>query len=120
MISPAAEAPSNLYQENDIVPTDEYKPFTKKLLVCDITLIGRDDISDDFMRKVAKTRKEMFPQDESIDDVLQKEVLSKLSLSEEDSHSLTMKILRFVKGLKQNCKLVGGKQNLIFLIIQNK
>ncbi|HEC61649.1 MAG TPA: hypothetical protein ENI27_05280 [bacterium] len=45
---------------------------------------------------------------------------TKLSLSEEDSHSLTMKILRFVKGLKQNCKLFGGKQNLIFLIIQNK
>ena len=75
LISPAAEAPTNLYQESDIVPTDEYKPFTKKLSVYGITLIGRDDISDDFMRKVAKTIKEIFPQDESIDDVLQKEVL---------------------------------------------
>ena len=73
LVKPAAEAPSNLYQESDIVPTDEYKPFTKKLSVYGITLIGRDDISDDFMRKVAKTIKEMFPQ--GGDSELQKEVL---------------------------------------------
>jgi len=75
LVKPAAEAPSNLYQESDIVPTDEYKPFTKKLSVYGITLIGRDDISDDFMRKVAKTIKEMFPQGGDIDSELQKEVL---------------------------------------------
>jgi hypothetical protein len=75
LISPAAEAPSDLYQESDIVPTDEYKPFTKKLSVYGITLIGRDDISDDFMQKVAKTIKEIFPQDGDIDSELQKEVL---------------------------------------------
>lgn len=73
LVKPAAEAPSDLYQESDIVPTDEYKPFTKKLSVYGITLIGRDDISDDFMRKVAKTIKEMFPQ--GGDSELQKEVL---------------------------------------------
>ena len=75
LIKPAAEAPSNLYQESDIVPTDEYKPFTKKLSVYGITLIGRDDISDEFMRKVAKTIKEMFRQGGDIDSELQKEVL---------------------------------------------
>lgn len=75
LISPAAEAPSDLYQESDIVPTDEYKPFTKKLSVYGITLIGRDDISDEFMRKVAKTIKEIFPQDVDTDSELQKEVL---------------------------------------------
>ena len=75
LISPAAEAPSALYQESDIVPTDEYKPFTKKLSVYGITLIGRDDISDEFMRKVAKTIKEMFTQGGDIDSELQKEVL---------------------------------------------
>ena len=75
LAKPAAEAPINLYQESDIVPTDEYKPFTKKLSVYGITLIGRDDISDDFMRKVAKTIKEMFPQGEVTDSELQKEVL---------------------------------------------
>jgi len=75
LITQAAEAPSDLYQESDIVPTDEYKPFTKKLSVYGITLIGRNDISDDFMRKVAKTIKEMFPEGEEIDSELQKEVL---------------------------------------------
>jgi hypothetical protein len=75
LISPATEAPSDLYQESDIVPTDEYKPFTKKLSVYGITLIGRDDISDEFMRKVAKTIKEIFPQDGDTDSELQKEVL---------------------------------------------
>jgi len=75
LASPAAEAPSDLYQESDILPTEEYKPFTKKLSVYGITLIGRDDISDDFMRKVAKTIKEVFPQNESIDGALQEEVL---------------------------------------------
>jgi hypothetical protein len=75
LASPAAEIPADLYQATDVVPTEEYKPFTKKLSVYGITLIGRDDISDDFMRKVAKTIKEMFPQNESIDIELQKEVL---------------------------------------------
>jgi hypothetical protein len=55
LATPSAEVPEDLYQETDIVPTEEYKPFTKKLMVYGITLIGRDDISDDFMRKVAKT-----------------------------------------------------------------
>ena len=70
-ISPTGEVPDDLYQESDIVETDEYKPFTKKLTVYGITLIGRDDISDDFMRKVAKTIKEMFPQGGSVDAALQ-------------------------------------------------
>jgi hypothetical protein len=76
LLSPEGEVPENLYQESDVIPTDEYKPFTKKLSVYGITLIGRDDISDDFMRKVAKTITEMFPQEgEGIDAELQKEIL---------------------------------------------
>jgi hypothetical protein len=73
------EVPDNLYQIGDVVPTDEYKPFTKKLTVYGITLIGRDDISDDFMREVAKTITEMFPQEgDGIDAELQKEVLTNM------------------------------------------
>ncbi len=75
LLSPTGKVPDDLYQESGVVPTDEYKPFTKKLSVYGIVLIGRDDISDDFMRKVAKTIKEMFPQGEGIDAELQKEVL---------------------------------------------
>lgn len=72
---PTAEAPADVYQESGILPTDEYKPFTKKLAVYGITLIGRDDITDEFMSKVAQTIKEIFPKNEVIDSVLQKEVL---------------------------------------------
>lgn len=79
LASPSGVVPDNLYQVGDVVPTDEYKPFTKKLSVYGIVLIGRDDISDDFMRKVAKTIVEMFPQEEEgIDAELQKEVLTNM------------------------------------------
>ena len=78
LLVPARDVPGDLYQETDVARTDEYKPFTKKLTVYGITLIGRDDISDDFMRQVAKTIKEIFPQGEGIDRDLQKEVLRNL------------------------------------------
>lgn len=78
LVSPAIEAPADPYLESDIVPTEEYKPFTKKLLVYGITLIGRDDISDAFMKKVAKTIKAMFPRSGSTDAKLQEEVLKNL------------------------------------------
>jgi len=79
LLSPTGEVPSDLYQLTDIVQTDEYKPFTKKLTVCGITLIGRDDISDEFMKKVARTIKAMFPPDgENIDAELQQELLTNM------------------------------------------
>ncbi len=75
LLSPVSEAPMDLYQESKIIPTDKYPPFTKKLTVYGLTLIGRDDISDDFMREVAKTVKQMFPQGEGIDSNLQEELI---------------------------------------------
>jgi hypothetical protein len=78
LAKPSAEVPEDLYQATDVVPTEKYKPFTKKLSVYGITLIGRDDISDGFMQKVAKAIKEIFPQNEAIDTDLQKEVLRNL------------------------------------------
>jgi len=78
LIARAAEPPEDLYQVADILPTDEYKPFTKKLTACGITLIGRDDISDEFMRRVGRTIKEMFQQTETTDSELQKELLRNL------------------------------------------
>ncbi len=78
LAAPAAEVPADLYQITDVVPTEEYKPFTKKLSVYGFTLIGREDITDDFMRKVAKTIKEMFPQNDVFEAELQKEVLRNL------------------------------------------
>jgi hypothetical protein len=79
LASPAAEAPADPYQETAVEPTDEYKPFTKKLAVYGITLIASDDISDEFIRNVAATVKEMFPRGvEGIDPALQRQVLDNL------------------------------------------
>ena len=79
LTTPAGVVPDELYQVGDLVSTDEYKPFTKKLSVYGIVLIGRDDISDDFMKMVAKTITEMFPKEgKSIDAELQKEVLTNM------------------------------------------
>ena len=47
--------PINLYEMGSIIQTDEYPPFTKKLTVCGITLIARDDVSDVFMMRVGQT-----------------------------------------------------------------
>ncbi len=71
--------PSNLYSISKIIQTDEYQPFTKKLTVCGITLIGREDISDDFMKNVAVTIKEMFsPDGENIDKELQERLITNM------------------------------------------
>ncbi len=78
LLAPAEEAPRDPYARGDVVPTDEYPPFTKKLSVCGITLIGRDEISNGFMRQVARTIEEMFPQDAIVDAARQREVLTHL------------------------------------------
>jgi len=75
LVMPVGEVPVDLYQESGIVTTNEYKPFTKKLSIYGITLIGRDDISDEFMMRVAKTIKEIFSQDGIAEGDLQKELL---------------------------------------------
>ncbi len=75
MLSRATTAPNDLYLNTGIVPTDEYPPFTKKITVYGYTLVGRDDITDDFMNNVAKTIIEMFPRGGSIDSTLQEEFI---------------------------------------------
>jgi hypothetical protein len=74
--TPTGEIPTNIYHQTGIIQTDEFQPFTKKLIVCGITLIGRDDISDDFMQKVAETIKEIFsPNGENINKDLQEDLI---------------------------------------------
>ncbi len=75
MLARATAAPANLYLNTVIVPTDEYPPFTKKVTVYGYTLVGRDDITDDFMLRVAQTITEIFPQGGSIDSALQEEFI---------------------------------------------
>jgi len=76
LIDPVADLPSDIYQMTSITETNEYEPFNKKLTVCGIILIGRDDISDDFMQKVAETIKEIFsPNGENINKDLQEDLI---------------------------------------------
>ena len=76
LIDPVADLPSDIYQMTSITETNEYEPFNKKLTVCGIILIGRDDISDDFMQKVAETIKDIFsPNGENINKDLQEDLI---------------------------------------------
>ena len=76
LLNPTGEIPTNIYHQTGIIQTDEFQPFTKKLIVCGITLIARDDISDDFIQKVAETIKEIFsPNQENINKNLQEDLI---------------------------------------------
>ena len=76
LIDPVAEIPGDIYQLTSIIETNEYEPFNKKLTVCGIILIGRDEISNDFMQKVGETIIEMFsPNGEYIDKKLQEDLI---------------------------------------------
>ena len=76
LTTPIGEVPVDLYLKTEVVPTDEYPPFTKKLTVYGLTLVARDDGSDDFMQLVARAITEIFPQDQNLDLAKQEEVLS--------------------------------------------
>ncbi len=78
VIQPTGEVPDDLYQKSGIIQSNEYPPFTKKLTVNGMILVGRDEISDDFMENVARTIEEMFPQDEFIDTELQEGLITNL------------------------------------------
>ena len=74
--SPAYDLPADPYRVTDVTPTDEYPPFVKKLSAYGLTLVAREDISDDFMRLVGRTIVEMFPRGPEMDAAMQAEVLA--------------------------------------------
>jgi len=76
--APLGVVPADPYEEGDVLATDEYPPFTKKLTVYGLTLVAQDDASDEFMRKVATAIKEIFPRDEDLDLEMQAEILRNL------------------------------------------
>lgn len=72
---PLGEIPEDPRWTSDVVPTDDYPPFTKQLMANGLLLVAGDDASDDFMRLVATAIEEHFPQDESLDLETQAEIL---------------------------------------------
>ncbi len=78
LIEPIGEIPADLYQNTGVLATGEYAPFTKALTVNGITLIARDDATDEFMERVATTIEEIFAQDDNLDLELQQELIRNL------------------------------------------
>ena len=76
--SPEGSIPIDLYSIGEIITSDEYPPFTKKLTACGITLIARDEISNEFMRNVAITISEMFTTTSNTDTELQQRLIENL------------------------------------------
>jgi len=77
---PIGHVPEDLYLLDSIQQTSHYPPFTKKLTVCGITLIARDDVSNLFMKNVAQTIADMFIIHDGTDIALQRELLTSLYL----------------------------------------
>ena len=78
LLSPEGSIPIDLYSIGEIITSDEYPPFTKKLTACGITLIARDEISNEFMRNVAITISEMFTTTSNTDTELQQRLIENL------------------------------------------
>jgi hypothetical protein len=78
LTSPIGDVPNNIYTVGNIEPTDKYSPFTKKLEVFGITLIARDEISNDFMENVGNTISEMFSMTSDTDLDMQRQVIESL------------------------------------------
>ncbi len=76
LLDPKGDVPGDVYQHGDVVATEAMPPFTKELQVYGLKLAARDDISDDYMRLVARTIAESFPRDAGLDADLQRELLA--------------------------------------------
>ena len=73
---PVNDRPADPYLVSGVLPSDEYPPFVKKLSAYGLTLVAREDISDDFMRLVGRTIVEMFPRSPEMDAAMQAQVLA--------------------------------------------
>ena len=75
---PTGHVPEDLYLLDSIQQISHYPPFTKKITVCGVTLIARDDVSNLFMKNVAQTIADMFIIHDGTDIALQRELLTNL------------------------------------------
>ncbi len=76
LMDPRGKVPEDLYAVSEVMPTTAISPFTKELQVYGLALVAQDNASDDFMRLVAKTIVEIFPQRDDLDLSLQREVIA--------------------------------------------
>lgn len=76
--APIETEQTELYDLKPVKLTNLFPPFTKKLQVCGITLVARDDVSNSFMENIGKTVKEIFIINDFTDTVKQQELLIQL------------------------------------------
>lgn len=76
--APIETEQTELYDLKPVELTNLFPPFTKKLQVCGITLVARDDVSNSFMENIGKTVKEIFIINDFTDTVKQQELLIQL------------------------------------------
>ena len=74
--APVTPPPEDLYALTDVTPTDSYPPFVKELTAAGLTLVARDDISDEFMVLVGNTIDEIFTPGEETDTTKQAKVIA--------------------------------------------
>ena len=78
LLDDSGEVPTDLYTDSGIYNTDEHGDFTKVMDVYGIKFIAKDDIPDEFMRKVANAYKEMFAVNEDTNTKMQEKVIENL------------------------------------------
>ena len=76
--APIETEQTELYDLKPVKLTNLFPPFTKKLQVCGITLVARDDVSNSFMENIGKTVKEIFIINDFTDTAKQQELLIQL------------------------------------------
>ena len=76
--APIETEQTELYDLKPVKLTNLFPPFTKKLQVCGITLVARDDVSNSFMENIGKTVKEIFIINHFTDTAKQQELLIQL------------------------------------------
>ena len=76
--APIETEKTELYDLKPVKLTNLFPPFTKKLQVCGITLVARDDVSNSFMENIGKTVKEIFIINHFTDTAKQQELLIQL------------------------------------------
>ena len=64
--NPVGDVPSDLYTVQSPTPSDSYGDFSKSMTVYGITLVAKEDVSDDFLRAVGQTIVEIFPSAECV------------------------------------------------------
>ena len=75
---PLGRVPEDLYAISDVVPSNDYAPFTKQLTACGVTLVAGEDVDDEFLKLVGRTIGEILSPVEGIDVGLQKQLIRKL------------------------------------------